>query len=369
MRLMHPQVLRAALAALGLLTLALLYFKRKENSQYKGGIRVGNAWLVRNLPEFRKLTILRTFLVILSSVSLIAGAGAAIVLASRPYKVEKTSLGVKKRDIFLCLDVSYSLYDLNYDVADYLEEIVRGLEGDRIGITMFNTSSVVYVPMTDDYDFILMMLEEMKTYFRLQKKYVDEYSQYMTYYSIPEDQRAEYDELYNQLSYFEAGTLVNNSFKGSSLIGEGLASCLFAFPQMDGADRTRAVILVTDNEELARRDPVVELDEAAGLCKAHDVRVYGVAPAREYDNAYEQKNYDTIMKEMEDSVKITGGRFYMASENFPVSSIVSEIHDLEAKTVGEITMVRQIDQPVLPAAVLAVCLLIFLGTGMVLRRW
>ena len=43
-------------------------------------------------------------------------------------------------------------------------ETVSGLDGDRIGISLFNTSSVQYVPMTDDYDFVLRRLEELETY-------------------------------------------------------------------------------------------------------------------------------------------------------------------------------------------------------------
>ena len=42
---------------------------------------------------------------------------------------------MQKRDIMLCLDVSYSLYALNYELADYLEDVVTQLKGDRFGIT------------------------------------------------------------------------------------------------------------------------------------------------------------------------------------------------------------------------------------------
>jgi hypothetical protein len=50
------------------------------------------------------------------------------------------------------MDVSYSLYELNAELVDSLEDVVAGLDGDRFGVCIYNTSTVLYVPMTDDYD-------------------------------------------------------------------------------------------------------------------------------------------------------------------------------------------------------------------------
>ena len=162
MRLMHPLMLKILLPAVVLFTALLWYLRRKGKRAYKGGTRIGNASIVRNLPEFKQLSFTRALLLFLAVASLVGASGAALFLAARPYRTQRIGQGVKKRDIFLCLDVSYSLYDLNYEVVDYLQEIVDGLEGDRIGISIFNTSSVIYVPMTDDYEFIRMMLDDLK---------------------------------------------------------------------------------------------------------------------------------------------------------------------------------------------------------------
>ena len=138
-------------------------------------------------------------------------AVCALILCARPYRTENTSSGVKKRDIFLCLDVSYSIYELNYDIVDHLEAVVSGLQGDRFGICFFNTSSVMYVPMTDDYDFVIERLEDLKGYFQLQKDYMDNFGEYDYYYEIPEEKLDYFEQLIRDMDYFEAGTVPTDS--------------------------------------------------------------------------------------------------------------------------------------------------------------
>ena len=89
-----------------------------------------------------------SFVAILMEVCIIVTILASLVLIARPAKKETVNNGTKKRDIFLCMDVSYSIYELNYDLVSSLEEVVAGLDGDRFGICIYNTSTVLYVPMT-----------------------------------------------------------------------------------------------------------------------------------------------------------------------------------------------------------------------------
>ena len=363
-----------ALMIIGLIILAAgaglsHYFRRLRGMKYDEGIRVANTELVRGLPEYRRMQFVYRVLSIVAEASLIGTVAASIILASRPYKTETIPNGVKKRDIFLCMDISYSIYQQNYDIADYLIEVVRGLEGDRFGICVFNTTSVVYVPMTDDYDFVIQKLEDLKEYFHLTREYVENFGDYNYISEIPEDQLDYFYELQEKLDYEEAGTLIDNRNRGSSLIGEGLASCLYSFPRLDDSDRTRVVILSTDNWEEARRNPTVELDEAADLCSAHDVKVYGVFPERTDLDPSTAMSYENMGEEMKQAVEKTGGLFYKAQNDFPVSSIVQSIQKEEAKQVEEIMMTRQVDQPRNIFIAMLVCLMISLVTGVVLRKW
>ena len=42
-----------------------------------------------------------------------------------------------------------------------LTETVNNLKGERFGISIFNTTSVLLVPLTDDYDYVLDSLDKI----------------------------------------------------------------------------------------------------------------------------------------------------------------------------------------------------------------
>ena len=160
MHLIHPSVLKIGLPILAVLIIVMHVLKTKN--KYKGGIKAANTYFVKNLDAYKTRKKLYTVLSIVMEVCIVASVVASLVLVSRPAKKETVSNGTKKRDIFLCMDVSYSLFELNYELVENLEAVVDGLDGDRFGICIFNTSSVLYVSMTDDYDFVKSKLEEIK---------------------------------------------------------------------------------------------------------------------------------------------------------------------------------------------------------------
>jgi hypothetical protein len=275
---------------------------------------------------------------------------------------------VKKRDIFLCMDVSYSIYNLNAELVERLEKVVSGMKGDRFGVAIFNTSTVLYVPMTDDYDFVVKKLEDIRNYFKLQKEYMEKFGSYNYTSEIPEDQISEYRKLRTELDYYDAGTLVDNITKGSSLIGEGLASCMYDFPRLEKQNRTRVIILSTDNAQEERSTPLVELEEAAGLCKKNDITVFGIFPNKKQFDPSAGADYEEDKQSMKKCMEQTGGSFYEESEKLSVDDIITDIQKKEAMEVDEITTTREVDQPQIPAAVLMVSLLTAFGCGLFLMR-
>ena len=322
--------------------LILLHLRRRKNgSSYQGGPRAANTELIRSLPEYKRSRAIYAVLSFLLEASLITACLSAMILAARPFRTEVIRGEEKKRDIFLCLDVSYSIYDINYQIVDSLEEMVRGLDGDRFGICIYNTTSVVYVPMTDDYEY---------------------------YSDIPMDKRELYEELERKLDYELGATLVNNLMKGSSLIGEGVCACLMSFPRLEEAERTRAIIMVTDNCQMARSTPIAELRDAMELCAAHDVRVYAVFPEDLEQDDFTREEYLQLGENYRRDVESIGGIFYSASDSFPGSQIVASIQKEEAKSTGEIVETRAVDQPVIPAAVLLISLLVSSIIGVILRK-
>ncbi len=344
-------VIGIAVLVIGVILLHLLPASRKGS--FRGGIRAANTDLAKSLPYYQKILRRRKMLVLALEAMLLLSALSGVLLLARPYRTQKVTNGVKRRDIFLCLDVSYSLYSLNYDLTDYLSDIVRELPGDRFGIVMFNTSPVVYVPMTDDYDYIEQRLDELREYFTMQKEFEENFRQYHYVSEMTPEEYERYLDLETRLSYFEAGTLVHNERRGSSLIGEGLASCLYSFPSIGDGTRTRAIIFATDNADSALAPEILRLPEACDLCRKNDVTVFGIFPdTHNYYYYYDASEYDKFREELSESVRKTGGDFYVESYDQTVSEIVSSIRSHKALTVDEIVTEQPVDIPMIPYTVL-----------------
>ena len=156
------------------------YKKRKalskdEMSKYMG---YGAMWMVGSMKSYRIRSLIHKVLNVIGILGISLSIVSSAYLVGRPSYTEEVTTGVQRRDIFLCLDVSYSLYALNYDFVENLKTVVKGLDGDRIGISIFNTSSVLYMPLTDDKEFACEKLDELEQYFINQKRYYELYEQY-----------------------------------------------------------------------------------------------------------------------------------------------------------------------------------------------
>jgi len=363
---MHPKVVMIGVIAM-VLFFAILHLAGRRRSEFSGGTKAIGADFVRELPEYRRKTVIRRILLIVMEALLIASMVLSLLLVARPYKTQTVTSGTKKRDIFICLDVSYSICYLNSDLVESLQEVVGSLQGDRFGITIFNTSTVLYVPLTDDYDFVNAKLEELKTYFDLQIQ-LEDMADEDGYIIVPDDGWDAYYELRDKLDYYDAGTLINNYTKGSSLIGEGLASCLYSFPSLEDEERTRAIIMATDNAQENLSKPLVELKEACELCRKNDVTVFAIFPDRETFDLGNNRDYDADKADLKKNIAVTGGEYYEQSANLTTRDIVRDIQKQEALEVDEITVTRVTDRPVGLIIALFCCLGAMLITGLMLKR-
>lgn len=355
MALMHPYIIYVGIPLLIIFILALIFIKKKSPT-FSDGIKVANTSWLKNLPEFKSSHKKHFIYSSILKVSLVVALITSLFLGARPYRTSTTNSGLKKRDIFLCLDVSYSIFDLNYAIVDQLKEVVSSMEGDRFGITIFNTTTILYVPLTDDYDFVIQKLDDLKEYFLLQKEYWETFKDY-TY--IPENLYEKYSEMNIKLRNMDAGTLVNNNIKGSSLIGEGLASCLYSFPYLTDESRTRIIIMSTDNSQMEVTKPIVELEEASQLCKKHDVHLFGIFPDKESYDEDAVVNYDIYLDDFKKCFNDADGIVYEQSKTLTVKDIVKNIQKDEAMTIKEISTSKTIDQPSFFVTLLAISLVCF----------
>jgi len=279
--------------------------------------RIARAERLRALPTFR--SALRRRVLGLTGI-LALGAVAALsagVVAARPMSSQTIQPVNTSRDIMLCLDVSGSMSEVDVEVLSVFEELLEGFKGERIGLTIFNSSPVQIFPLTDDYEFIREHLESIRESF----DYIDE---------IPEHW---------------VGTLNGD---GASLIGDGLAACAMAFDHPDD-DRSRSVILATDNE--VNGASIVTVEEAAAYAKANGVRVFAINPVQGKDA--------DVSAELAQAAESTGGQAYGLRDTTTVGDIVTAVQEQEATELKGQAQVVWTDTPNLWIVVLMIASLAF----------
>ncbi len=285
------------------------FLKWKKEEKYREGKKVANTDFIEATPLYQKLLKQYKLFCNMTLVCLLGAILVCVIMIARPATIEKISPEIHNRDIFLCMDISDSVDELNLEVCDKLRDVVKRLNGERFGISIFNGQSVLLVPLTTDYNYVLDTLDKLEDSFK-------------DNLGLPTN--SDIDRYYKY-----EGTLADY---GSSFIGDGLASCLYSFPDLkEDTERTRLIVFTTDNE--LNGTPLVTLDEAAGLCAKNNVKVFAIAP----DNIVDEDAF-------EDAIERTGGEYYQAADKGVFEDLVEQIENTEAsKMQEEKTIIR--DQP------------------------
>lgn len=296
--------------------------RRNARHREQPSAQIARAERVRSLPSFQHAVRRRTVaLVGVLALGVLATAIGGVV-AARPMSSETIQPTNTSRDIMLCLDVSGSMSEVDVEVLSVFEELLDGFEGERIGLTIFNSSPVQVFPLTDDYEFIRTHIASIRESF----DYMEE---------IPEHW---------------VGTL---NGAGASLIGDGLASCTMRFDHVDD-ERSRSIILATDNE--VNGASIVTLEEAADYAASAGVRVFALNPVQD-------TNAD-ISDELVAAAQATGGEAYGLRDTTTVADIIADVQEQEATELRGQAQVVWTDTPNLWIAVLLVA-----GLGFLVLLW
>lgn len=284
---------------------------------------VAHAERLTALPGYQKALAAQKRWLAIGLVSVLVLAASLVLAAARPVK-ESTSIPEQlNRDIILCLDVSGSMIDTDEALVGVFGDLVKKFKGERIGLTIFDSSAVQVFPLTDDYDFVT---EQLKI------------------------ARSAMNKSTGSFEYF-AGTY--ESF-GSSLIGDGLANCVNAFPQDQAGERSRSIIFATDN--MLAGKPLFTLTESRTLAQKAKVRVYALNP-----NDFGTKSSPMVQAtELKDAAIATGGAYYSLSSETAVKSIVEKVQATEAAKIKGAPVKTLRDAPALP---LGLALLALMGFG------
>ncbi|MEW9873958.1 VWA domain-containing protein [Arthrobacter sp. HS15c] len=302
---------------------------------------VANADRLTSLPEYQAaVRRYRRWLAVaaLAAVTLLTSAAIA---AARPVDLATIRPEQHNRDIVLCLDASGSMSSADAAVVDVFSKLAADFDGERIGLTIFDSSAVQVFPLTDDYSYVQEQLKMAKDAFNGEPG----------------------------SSGFLDGTW---NGRGSSLIGDGLASCVESFPATDGtlqdgtaaqdrAPRSRSVVLATDN--FLSGVPIFTLDQAGALAQERDVRVYALNPG-DFDYGTAAGQPGALLRA---AAEATGGAYYPLDSPDAVAGIVRDVQATEAAAIQGAPRAVVTDRPDVPLAVALLSGLVLAGATWRLR--
>jgi Ca-activated chloride channel family protein len=300
---------------------------------------VANADRLTALPEYQAaLRRHRRWLAVaaLAAVTLVVSAVAA---AARPVELTTIQPEQRNRDIMLCLDTSGSMSSADAAVVKVFAELAKEFDGERIGLTVFDSSAVQVFPLTDDYAYVQEQLTLAKDAF---------------------------DGNPGSAGFLD-GTW---NGRGSSLIGDGLASCVNGFPDMRAAEaggedadqrRSRSIVLATDN--YLSGDPIFTLKQAAALAKEREVPVYALNPG-DFDYGPGPGQPGATLRAVAES---SGGAYYRLDSPEAVADIVRSVQETEATAIKGAPQAVVSDRPELPLTLALLSGLVLAGASWRLR--
>lgn len=238
---------------------------------------------IRALPRFRQLAMHQHRWLRVEAVCIALAVAGLALLISRPVVSQPWDEERRNRDIMLCLDVSGSMTEVDNDVLRSFEVLAGTLEGERIGLSLFDSSAVTLFPLTDDATYIQEQL-----------------------------QRAQEELGHGPV----VGTKVGQS--GTSLIADGLMGCLERFDRRDPT-RSRTVVLATDNQTSGK--PLYSLDEAIARARRENTVVFAVTPL---------DNSAAATDALTDAARETGGDSLLLGPKTDVTEITRAVERTQA---------------------------------------
>ena len=307
----HTWILFIFLAAiLAIIVAAVLKYRSKKQHKKKDNVvLLSHTRKIKKLPAYAAAKRRYRILLVSSAIFFALAMSSIGVLAARPVSVATAEQNYESRDIMLCIDISGSMSYYLSEVLNYYKDTVSSLKGQRIGITLFATSSALFAPLTNDYD----VLTEFIT-----------------------DFQASFSRLY--LAY-------QDIVGGGSNIGDGVINCisnLGDLKDIDDESHSRAVIIATDN---IQNGGIADITQAANFAKSRNVTLYGIDISYDSDTGARSGQYRRAMA-------MTGGAYYpLALNKSSARSAVEQIMKLEAAKHEGAKQFIQYDSPEVAAIV------------------
>lgn len=307
MELMYPIAIIICL----IFVVAVFFIKPKANEKYVVGKKVANTNYIKETSYYKvKMKEYKILTNILKVISICCILVTSFLIA-RPITIQTKSEEKFNRDIMIGLDISLSENEVNLELIKKFKKILPNIQGDRVGIVIFNTAPVVYCPLTDDYDYLNECLDTIEKELQI----VIDNGGKVPFSFDKEGMKTH--------AFWYGGILDNSDERGSSLVGDGLAGTIYSFPDIKTKkDRTRIIIFATDNDVSGKE--AVSLDDACKLCKKYNINLYAYCPTVEMNKYTSAQKIATYKTSVEQSA---GGKFYNGDLNNMSSNIVNEIKE------------------------------------------
>ncbi len=205
-------------------------------------------------------------------------------------------------DIVLVLDVSGSMKSEDFTpknrlgvAKDVMSDFIRGRTADRLGLVVFAGGAITQCPLTVDHEALIRFLEAA------------------------------------QIGMIEDGTAI------------GVALATGANRLKDAEGQSRVMVLLTDGvNNRGEVDPLT----AARLASSLDIKVYTIGVGRQgtapypVDDPFFGKRYIQIDVEIDEEIlreiaRITGGRYFRATNTEALQVIYDEIDEMEKTVVNK----------------------------------
>ena len=298
---------------------------------------------------FRQWRVLSRLAVIL----LVVALALATALVARPSTVDEGEEKASSRDIVLCLDVSGSALPYDREVIDTYRQLVDSFKGERIGLSIFNSTSRTVFPLTDDYELVSKQLDKAQQHPRRRR--------------VPRRYRQDEGQRLSAISDWLEGT--QNRKESTSLIGDGVVSCAAMLPgfaygnaSADNAERQRAASIVLATDNVVSGKPTYTLDEALNLTKQAQITVDGLF------SGPKQSEADETTQEFKSAIEAHHGVFLTQSNGASVSSLVKEIESRRNHENESSNKAAMVDAPGWWTLALAIVLMVWLALAWRLRR-
>jgi hypothetical protein len=275
----------------------------------------------------------------------------SVALIGRPSTVNSQDEQSNTRDIVLCLDVSGSTLPYDREIISTYLDLVSQFQGERIGLSIFNSTSRTVFPLTDDYTLVTKQLSTAK--------------EILGGVQSQDDIDKMSDKQYQQISDWLDGT--QNIKDQTSLIGDGLVSCAAMLPgfgyensnqtSSNAVQRSASIVLATDN--VVSGTPQYSLQQALDLAKSAQISVDGIFAGPD------ASLNDATTKQMKSQIESDGGVFLSERSGASIDELVREI---DTRRGGKSQQAAQSSLLDAPGWWVLVISLLFLGYMVIVGR-